>query len=304
MAEPPRLRSRHVRKAAALWAAALLAAAGLALAPPQVPPARADACADVEVSFARGTDEPPGPGFVGENFADALTDLLPGRTVKVYAVDYPATLDAPSAGAGGNDLSHHIQNTIKTCPNTKIVLGGYSQGAAVVDLVVAKRPLPFTSVTVPFLGDISLEDSGFDSVPPAAVYQRISAVALFGNPSHYVYPHPLPMPDGLAARTTDVCADGDPVCTPPDTEPTNFASHLLYAQNGLTDQAAAFVADKLGPVGKPGPQTPPKPPQSPAPPPAATPPSSPPALADEDSVQPSDDSTDDDSTDDDSPDGE
>ncbi|MGL6235959.1 MAG: cutinase family protein [Segniliparus sp.] len=241
MSKPPRS-----RQTAALWAAALLAAAGLALAPPQAPEARAAGCADVDVAFARGTDEPEGTGFVGESFTDALTERLPGRTITVYAVDYPATLDAPSAGAGGNDLSRHIQNIARTCPSTKIVIGGYSQGAAVVDLVVTTRPLPFTSVTVPFLGEISLADSGFDSLPPASVFPHIAAVALFGNPSHYVYPHPLPMPQGLEARTADLCVGGDPVCTPPDSGPTYFANHLLYVQNGLADQAADFVVDQLG----------------------------------------------------------
>lgn len=281
MTKPPRPTQSRLRKAAALWAAAPFAAAGLALVPSQVPQARADGCADVEVSFARGTDEPPGVGGVGSAFIDALTDQLPGRTVDVYAVDYPATLNAPSAGAGGNDLSHHIQDTIKACPNTKIVLGGYSQGAAVVDLLIARRPLPFTSVTVPFLGEISVEDSGFDSLPPASVYPHIAAVALFGNPSHFVYPHPLPVPDVLSSRTTDLCVDGDPVCTPPDTDPTNFFNHLIYVQNGLTDQAADFVAGKLGLTGAPTKPAQSAPPATPAP-----------SLANEEADQPDDESPD------------
>ncbi len=90
-------------------------------------------CSDVEVVFARGTDEPVGVGREGQAFVDSLKGNLKGKTVGVYAVDYPASYEFLQATAGAADAAAHVQLTVSTCPNTKIVLGGYSQGAAVID---------------------------------------------------------------------------------------------------------------------------------------------------------------------------
>ncbi|WP_231971129.1 cutinase family protein, partial [Mycobacterium sp. E3198] len=94
-------------------------------------PASAAACPDAEVTFARGTDEAPGVGGVGQQFIDALRSQVGGRSVAVYAVNYPATEDwPPSASAGAGDASAHVESMARTCPNTRIVLGGYSLGEA------------------------------------------------------------------------------------------------------------------------------------------------------------------------------
>ena len=50
-------------------------------------------CPDVEVVSARGTDEPPGPGIIGQAFIDSLRSKVPGRSVGVYPVNSPATDD-------------------------------------------------------------------------------------------------------------------------------------------------------------------------------------------------------------------
>lgn len=47
----------------------------------------------MEVVFARGTFEPPGIGATGEAFVDSLRFKLDGKSVDVYAVNYPASLD-------------------------------------------------------------------------------------------------------------------------------------------------------------------------------------------------------------------
>ncbi|PRC48895.1 cutinase family protein, partial [Mycobacterium sp. ITM-2017-0098] len=113
-------------------AAALLAAA-LLIAPNAVAPtAHAQGCPDIEVVFARGTDEPPGLGRVGSAFVDSLSGRVGGRSVGSYAVVYPATFDFLAAAGGANDASAHVQYMIANCPRTRLVLGGYSQGAAVI----------------------------------------------------------------------------------------------------------------------------------------------------------------------------
>jgi Cutinase len=104
-------------------------------------PAAAAPCPDVEILFARGTTEPPGVGVVGQAFVDSLRSQLGARSVGVYAVDYPATDDfVNSTTAGVGDASAHLQATAANCPATKMVLGDYSQGAAVMDLATGAVP--------------------------------------------------------------------------------------------------------------------------------------------------------------------
>ena len=52
----------------------------------------------------------------------------------MYAVKYPADTEVD---IGANDMSRHIQYMVNSCPNTRLVLGGYSLGAAVTDVVLA-----------------------------------------------------------------------------------------------------------------------------------------------------------------------
>jgi hypothetical protein len=47
--------------------------------------ASAGPCPDVEVVFARGTNEPPGLGNVGQAFIDSLRSQVAGRSVEAYA---------------------------------------------------------------------------------------------------------------------------------------------------------------------------------------------------------------------------
>ena len=119
--------------------------------------ASAGPCPDVEVVSARGTDEPPGLGSIGQAFIDSLRPKIPGRSVGVYGVNYPATDDfVRSESAGADDARAHVQSTVANCPNTRMVLDGYSQGAAVIDMVT-------------------------EELPPE-VADHVAAVAVFGNP--------------------------------------------------------------------------------------------------------------------------
>jgi cutinase len=204
-----------------LVAPAVLPSGGAAVASAQTA-----ACPDVQVVFARGTGEPDGAGRVGDAFVDALRPLVPGKSVAVYAVNYPATRDFLRAAEGANDASLFVQNTAATCPDTKIVLGGYSQGAAVIDAIaIADRPT-----------------LGFNQPMPAAVADHVAAVAVFGNPSIRLLGGPLTALSPLYGyKSIDLCNGADPVCSNGDDRP----AHSLYVDAGLTTQAAQFVADRL-----------------------------------------------------------
>jgi cutinase len=195
----------------------------LVSAPIGSPLASADPCSDVEVVFARGTGEPVGLGGVGQAFVDSLRSQVPGRSIGDYPVNYPATDDyRNSALAGAGDASAHVGNVIANCPNTKLVLGGYSQGASVID---------FSS----------------ESMPPQTP-GHVAAVALFGNPSSSyassLMGGQLPtLGPAYRPKAIDLCIPDDIICS----EGGNMVPHLLYVQSGMADQAATFAAGRLQP---------------------------------------------------------
>jgi cutinase len=189
--------------------------------------ASADACTDIEVVFARGTNEAPGPGAVGGPFIDSLRKKVGGRSVGAYAVDYPASGDFTKAADGANDASAHVQQIVANCPNSRIVLGGFSQGAAVIDLI--------TAVSVPMYG--------FTAPMPAEVADHVAAVAVFGNPSRTYAGGPLTDLSPLyGPKTIDVCIPYDPICSGGK---GLIVVHGMYLMLGLVEGAVDFAAARL-----------------------------------------------------------
>lgn len=204
---------------------AALIAAGLALtlSPVTAPIASAaPECSDVEVVFARGTDEPPGIGKVGKAFVDTLRPMLKGTSISTYAVRYPATWDFMKAAIGANDMSKRIQTIVAQCPKTKIVLGGYSQGAAVVD-VVATAPVAGLGYTAPL---------------PATAVPHIASIVVFGNPSARIGNPLTRMSTVFGPRTADLCAPADPICS----LGRDWDAHVLYPESGLVKLGAEWTA--------------------------------------------------------------
>jgi cutinase len=201
------------------------------------PPASAAPCPDVEVVFARGTFEAPGVGGTGEAFVDSLRSKLGGKSVEVYPVDYPASLDFQTASDGVIDASNKVQQIAASCPNTKIVLGGFSQGAAVAGYLTADSvPAGFQM------------PAGLTGPMPASVADHVAAVALFGKPSSGFLQMiantapPITVGHLYANKTADLCIPEDPICSPGGGD---SSAHSLYPANGLTDQAATFAANKV-----------------------------------------------------------
>ncbi|OBI42302.1 cutinase [Mycobacterium kyorinense] len=196
--------------------------------------ASAAGCPDTEVVFARGTGEPPGVGPTGQAFVDALGQRVGGKSLGVYPVNYPASDEWATGVDGVRDAGAHIVSMTNTCPNTKMVLGGYSQGAAVMGFV--------TSPTVP------------DGVDPATVPKPLSpdvanhvaAVVLFGTPNvramSFLNEPPLTIGPLYQPKTLQLCVPEDPVCS----DGMNFAAHNTYVDEGnLINQGADFAASRL-----------------------------------------------------------
>jgi cutinase len=212
--------------------------AALISAPILSAPASAAPCPDVEVTFARGTNEPPGVGGIGQEFIDSLRSQVGGRSLGVYPVNYPAGEDfAPSASAGAVDANAHVQSMVASCPNTKLVLGGYSLGAMVIDLITIAR--------APIVGLIP-------QTLTAEQADHVAALATFGNPSDRYLGAPVSeVSPWYGAKAIDLCAPGDPVCTPggalalPSHDELFSPVHLSYKGSGMPSQAATFVVGHL-----------------------------------------------------------
>jgi hypothetical protein len=208
--------------------------------------AAAQGCPDVEAVFARGTGEPPGVGGIGEPFVDQLRTAIGPKSLDVYPVNYEASSDfgdrvqfAQSVVDGIKDAGNHIEATAASCPKTRIVLGGYSQGAAVAGFV--------TSASIP--AGIPAEYMAFLPKPmPPEIANHVAAVTLFGKPSNqwlanYGAPAitigPLYVP-----KTDELCAPADTICNGDTSGAPSFA-HAEYPVNGMTAQAANFAASHL-----------------------------------------------------------
>jgi cutinase len=229
-----RVGNRSARRIARVLGAGVLTASALLGPTTGVPSASAAPCPDVEVVFARGTFEPPGIGLTGQAFVDSLRSKVGGKSIDVYPVNYPASLDFATAADGVIDASNKVRDTATNCPNTKMVLGGYSQGAAVTaylteDVVPAGFTLP----------------AGLTGPMPASVSNHVAAVALFGKPSNGFLNNidrdapPITIGHLYAPKTIDLCIPDDPVCSPTGSD---NGAHVLYQDNGMAVQAADYAA--------------------------------------------------------------
>jgi cutinase len=230
--------ARHVIRFLGLPAVTAWGLSAAALSADAVPSASAEGCPDVEVVFARGTGEPPGVGPTGQAFVNSLRPRVGARSFGVYPVNYPASDNWDTGLDGIRDAGAHVVSMAGNCPQTKMVLGGYSQGAAVMGFV--------TSAAVP------------DGVDPATVPRplqpqvadHVAAVVLFAMPNaramNFIGEPPIVIGPAYQAKTIKVCVADDPVCS----DGMNFVAHDAYADDGnMISQGADFAASRLQPGG-------------------------------------------------------
>ncbi|WP_273734407.1 cutinase family protein [Mycolicibacterium septicum] len=224
--------------------AVLIAACAVPIAP--APAATAQPCPDVEVVFARGTYEPPGVGGPGQSYVDALRTRAGERSVEVYPVNYPASGNfgdriefARTVVDGIRNATDHIEATAKDCPKTKMVLGGYSQGAAVAAYA--------TAATVP--DGIPPEYKQYIPEPMAPeIADHVAAVVLLGTPSNEfirdIGAPAMVIGPRYKDKTIELCEPGDTICDGTPAGVPNFA-HTAYVFNGMPGQAADFTVGRL-----------------------------------------------------------
>ncbi|KAM0330228.1 hypothetical protein ACHAQA_004403 [Verticillium albo-atrum] len=131
-------------------------------------------CSDgVHLIVARGSNEDPGPGRLGP-LADDIVAAIPDSAIE--SIVYPATFDdyGLSVADGAEALTTALDRYNGACPNGKVVLLGYSQGAHVTLDALCGRE----------------ESTGafeFNETTPIAeniVDKSVIAVVLYGDPTH------------------------------------------------------------------------------------------------------------------------
>jgi len=171
--------------------------------------------------------------------------LASGQTITAEAVQYPAAPVPLEGGLGawmdfmdsvddGTDATaEQVQTFTEQCPNTKVVLAGYSQGAMVIHrnlhdladdphvaaaLLIADGDRLPVDTTINMGSAISARDAG------KGVAQEHSFLASADTSM---------LPPEIGARTISVCDVGDPVCDydadTSDVSPAGIAVHTSYA---------------------------------------------------------------------------
>ncbi|EEH09423.1 conserved hypothetical protein [Histoplasma capsulatum G186AR] len=190
----------------------ILAIAHLAIAIPlPIPAAQAHtatvSCTAITIITARGTSEDPGEG----RLASIASDLANERqNSKRIALDYPADLFPYSLSLykGIQALTGLLNTSVSSCPQSKIVLLGYSQGAHVI-------------------GNVLCGGAFAERAVDRTIADKVSAIIFMADPRHVpgksfdvgsstrsgLFPRPdSEACDTYASRMRSYCDSGDPVC--------------------------------------------------------------------------------------------
>ncbi|KAH6656629.1 cutinase [Truncatella angustata] len=166
-------------------------------------------CKGMTVIFARGTTEAGNVGSVaGPPFFQALSSKV-GGDLAVQGVEYPADIPGFLAGgdaAGSKKMASLVSQAMTKCPDTKVVMAGYSQGGQLVHNAA--------------------------KMMSSATASKVAAAVIFGDPDNGDAVQGV-----SSANTKVICHTGDNICQGGD---LILVPHLTYGQNA--DEAAAFVA--------------------------------------------------------------
>jgi hypothetical protein len=201
-------------------------------------------CEDVHIVGARGSGQVGYGEQVGAVVSKTATSVREsGQTVHAYSLDYPAISISDSFGlvllngeytrsvnAGAEALISELDSIRSECPQTQVILIGYSQGSQVIKTAMENRPPIDRIASVVLLADPTREISQRGIFRLGSLLEGAGA---FGS---------IKLPDHLRTVTVDICADGDGVCGT-----GGFLSHI----EGYTDLSDAIVRYVLNELGAP-----------------------------------------------------
>ncbi|KLO87862.1 uncharacterized protein Y057_14879 [Fusarium fujikuroi] len=171
--------------------------------------------------------EPQGPGAMGV-LAEEILKLIPGSDME--ALVYPALYNeyVESQTEGVRTMTSVINNYVKNCPDTDLILMGYSQGA---------------HVTMDTMCGASSDGFPGTLSQPAYITDNVVAIIAMGDPSltegqpflvgtsegSGIFPRNLPIGcDSIASKTVSICDKGDPYC---EAGGKDLSVHLSYIKN-------------------------------------------------------------------------
>ena len=217
--------------------------------------AAAPACADFHWIGAAGSGQRDGAELatnagmgdvVYQSYRQLATELAAGgQTMTAEAVQYPAAPVPLGGGLGGwmdfmdsvedgtDATADQLEAFTARCPQTKVVLAGYSQGAMVIH-----RNLHDLAEDSHVVAALLVADG--DRLPADTTINMGSAAVVPGIGKGVAQEHSLlastdtsPLPPQIGARTVSVCDVGDPVCdydADTDEVPASaIAIHTAYA---------------------------------------------------------------------------
>ncbi|KAF2458666.1 Acetylxylan esterase At 0.90 angstrom resolution [Lineolata rhizophorae] len=222
--------------------AALLLASGAVAVPSGGLGARQGNCPPVHVFGARETTVPPGMGSAGQ-VVNSIVQAHPGATSE--AINYPAAGDnayGSSVQQGTQAVADQVNSFAQRCPDTELVLVGYSQGAQIMDNAICGG------------GDPGQGWTNTDVLITGSVADQVKAVILMGDPRHTPgLPYNVgtsnapgfdPRPSGFVCPAADkiqsYCDAADPYCSNGNNAQTHQSYGYVYGQ-----QALDFVNEKL-----------------------------------------------------------
>ncbi|MGV0792882.1 cutinase family protein [Mycolicibacterium sp. XJ1819] len=255
--------------AAAVAGAALIGSSAVALAEPT--------CPDVHWMGAAGSGQRDGDltanAGMGDDIYQSYLDLAElvaadGRTMTAEAVEYPAVAVPDDDGGigewlgfmssvdtGAAALGAQYAAFTQRCPESKVVLAGYSQGAMVVH-----RNLHAMGANPNMVAALLIADGDRLPADPTINIGSVTSVPGAGKGVAQDWPilarAPQPLPPAIGARTISVCELGDAVCDyDPDAEEVSKVSTLIHT--GYTTAAGGYRwTQPLYQLVGPAPQTP------------------------------------------------
>ncbi|ORY60679.1 cutinase [Pseudomassariella vexata] len=176
-------------------------------------------CRSVILIYARGSTQAGNMGEQpGPQTANALKSALGSSVVAAQGVTYPAGLLSNLKTGGCDpddaaDMAALITQAATQCPSAKIVVSGYSQGAAMVHRSVEQLS---TAVKARIYADVTYGDTQKE--------QDGARILSFDT-----------------SKTLILCNEGDQVC-----EGTLIITSAHFDYTGSVDTAVGFMRSKLG----------------------------------------------------------
>ncbi|KAH9875389.1 hypothetical protein J1614_004881 [Plenodomus biglobosus] len=175
-------------------------------------------CRDIMFAWARGSTERGNMGtIVGPPTSNGLKQAFGADAVATEGIDYAASIGTNALPGGTDSSSKNLMQDILTsmasqCPDSIIVTGGYSQGAAV--------------------NHRTIEDL------PTTVQDQIAGVVLYGDTQKQQDNNQIP--NFSADKVKIICQVGDAVCRG---TLTILPAHLTYGARA--DEGVEFLATQI-----------------------------------------------------------